>query len=69
MWKVLKCGGRRSMKITWNDRVKNEVVLRRVKQERLMLFTVKREKGNWIGQIVCRNCLLKHVFKEKWREG
>lgn len=57
------------MKITWNDRVKNEVVLRRVKQERLMLFTVKREKGNWIGQIVCRNCLLKHVFKEKWREG
>jgi hypothetical protein len=37
------------MKITWIDRMKNEEVLRRVKRERNLLITVKREKDNWIG--------------------
>jgi hypothetical protein len=53
------------MKITWNDRVKNEGVLRRIKQERNVLVTVKREKDNWIGKIVRRNCILKHVFERE----
>jgi len=37
-------------KISWTDRVKNEV-LHRVKEERIILHTVKRRKADWIGHI------------------
>jgi hypothetical protein len=45
--------------------VRNEEVLRRVKEERNVLHTVKRRKANWIGRILWRNCLLKYVIEEK----
>ena len=48
-------------KITWTDRVRNEEVLHRVKDERDVLHTVKRRKGNWTGHTLRRNCLLKHI--------
>jgi len=35
----------------------------KIKEERNILVTVKRRKSTWIGQILSRNCLLKHVFK------
>ena len=38
-------------KISWSDRVRNEDVLRRVKEERNILHTMKRRKANWIGHI------------------
>jgi hypothetical protein len=38
-------------------------MLPRVKEERNVLLTLKRE--NWIGQIVRWNCLLKHVFERE----
>ena len=47
-------------KISWTDRVRNEEVLHRVKEERNILHTIKRRKANWIGHILRRNCLLKH---------
>jgi hypothetical protein len=31
--------------------------------ERNILHTVKRWKANWIGHILCRNCLLIHVIE------
>jgi hypothetical protein len=46
-------------KIDWTDRVRNEEVLHNVKEER------KRRKGNWIGHILSRSCLLKHVIEGK----
>jgi hypothetical protein len=52
-------------KISWTDRVRNEEVLHRVKEERNILHTVKRRKTKWIGHMLCRNCLLKHVIKRK----
>jgi hypothetical protein len=42
--------------------VRNEEVLHRDKGERNILYTVKRRKDNWIGQILCRNRLLKQVI-------
>ncbi|GFG32607.1 hypothetical protein Cfor_04723, partial [Coptotermes formosanus] len=42
---------RRMMKVKWPDHVRNEEVLHRVKEERNMLQTIKRRKGNWIGHI------------------
>jgi len=43
--------------------VRNEEVLQRVKEERNILPAVKRRKPNWIGDILRRNCLLKHVIE------
>jgi hypothetical protein len=33
----------------------------RVKEERNILYRIKRRKANWIDHILRRNCLLKHV--------
>jgi hypothetical protein len=62
MW----CWGRME-KISWTDRVRNEEVLHRVKEERNVLHTrtIGRRKANWIGHILRRNCLLKHVIEGK----
>jgi hypothetical protein len=49
---------RRIKKIIWTERVRNEEVLHRVKEERNILHTIKRRKANWIGHILRRNCLL-----------
>jgi hypothetical protein len=45
--------------------MRNEEVLHRVKEERNILHTIKRRKANWIGHILSRNCLLKHVIEGK----
>jgi hypothetical protein len=49
--------------------VRNEEVLQRIKEERNILHRVKRRKANWIGHILRRICLLKHVTEGKIREG
>jgi hypothetical protein len=56
---------RRMEKISWTDHVRNEEVLHRVKEERNILHTIKRRKANWIGHILHRNSLLKHVIEGK----
>jgi hypothetical protein len=43
-----------------------EEVLHTVKEERNILDTIKRRKANWIGHILHRNCLLKHVIEGKF---
>jgi hypothetical protein len=50
-------------KISWTDRLRNEEVLHRVKEERNIVHTIKRRKANWIGHILRINCLLKHVIE------
>jgi hypothetical protein len=44
---------------------RNEEVLHRVKEERNIVHTIKRRKANWIGHILRRNCLMKHVIEGK----
>jgi hypothetical protein len=48
-----------------NRCVKNEEVLHRVQVERNIPHTIAGRKAIWIGHIVHRNCLLKHVIEEK----
>jgi hypothetical protein len=55
-------------KISWTDHVRNEKVLRGVKEERNIIHTVKRRKADWIGHILRRNCLLKHIIERKIKE-
>jgi hypothetical protein len=52
------------MEISGTDRVRNGV-LYRVKIEGNIVHTINRRKGNWIGHIWIRNCLLKHVIEGK----
>jgi hypothetical protein len=60
---------RRMEKISWTDRVRNEEVLHRVKEERNIVHTIKGRKASWIGHILRRNCLLKHIIEGEIREG
>ena len=53
---------RRMEKISWTDRVRNEV-LHRDKEDRNTLHTIERRKAIRIGHILCRNCLLNHIIK------
>jgi hypothetical protein len=52
-------------KISWTDHVRNEEVLLRVKEQRNILHEIRKWKGNWIGHILRRNCLLKQVIEGK----
>jgi hypothetical protein len=45
--------------------MRNEEVLHTVKEERNTLHTIERRKVNWIGHILRRNCLPKHVTEGK----
>jgi hypothetical protein len=56
---------RRMEKIIWTDHVRNEEVLLRVKEQRKILHEMGKRKGNWIGHILCRNCLLQGVIEGK----
>jgi hypothetical protein len=58
---------RRLEKIISTDHVRNEEVLLvlRVKEQRNILHEISKRKANWIGHILCRNCLLKHVIEGK----
>jgi len=49
-------------KISRSDRVRNEDVLRRIKEERNIVHATKRRKANWIGHILRRKCLRKDFF-------
>jgi hypothetical protein len=55
----------RRMEITWTDHVRNEDVLLRVKEQRNIPREISKQKANWIGHILRRNCLLRGVLKER----
>jgi hypothetical protein len=42
--------------------VKNEDVCCRVNEERTVIYNMRRKKNNWIGHVLLRNSLLKHVI-------
>ena len=56
---------RRTEKISWTDRVRNEEVLLQVNEQRDILHAIRKRKANWIGHILRRNCLLKQVIEGK----
>jgi hypothetical protein len=60
---------RRMEKIIWTDHKRNEDVLLRVKEQRNILHEIRKRKVNWIGHILCRNCLLQGVTEGKIQGG
>jgi len=65
-WKVLKCGAgdgwRRSVGLIMWEMKKCYL---RVNEQRNILHEIRKQKANWIGHILCRNCLLKQVIEGK----
>lgn len=53
------------MEISWIDRGRNERVLHKVKGNWSALQKLKMIKVNWMGGILRRNCLQKHVIEGK----
>ena len=48
--------------------MRNEEVLHIVREEVNILYAVKIGKANWIGYILRRNCLLRHIIDGKIEE-
>jgi hypothetical protein len=44
-------------------------VLFRVKEQKNILHEISKRKANWIGHILCRNCLVRQVIERKIRGG
>ena len=59
---------RKMEKISWTDHVRNEVLLR-FKEQRNILHEISKREANWIGHILCRNCLLQWVIEGKIKGG
>jgi hypothetical protein len=54
----------RRMDISWNDHIRNEKVWHTGK-ERNIPQKIRECKANWMGHILCRNCILNHVHEGK----
>ena len=52
-------------KISWIDHVRKGKALLRVNEQRNILHDISKRKANWIGHILCRNCLLQGVIGGK----
>jgi hypothetical protein len=55
--------------ISWTERVRNEEVLLRVKEQRNILHEISKRKANWIGDILRRDCLLRQVIEGQIKGG
>jgi hypothetical protein len=44
-------------------------VLRTVSGQRNILHEIRKRKANWIGHILCRKCLIKHIIEGKIERG
>jgi hypothetical protein len=55
----------RRMEFSWTDCENSEEVWHRVKKGRNIRHAIKRRKGNWTGEVLHRNCHLKHIFEGK----
>jgi hypothetical protein len=60
---------RRMEKISWTDHVRNEEVLLRVKEQRIILHEISKRKANSIGHTLFINCLLQKIIEGKIKGG
>jgi len=51
--------------MSWTDRLRNEEALPRVNEKGNIQHTLKSRKANWIGHILRRNWLIRHVIELK----
>jgi hypothetical protein len=56
-------------KISWTDHWRNEEVLLTVKEQRNIIHKISKRNVNYIGHILCRNCLLQQGIEGKIKRG
>jgi hypothetical protein len=56
-------------KNSWTDRVRNEEVLHRVKEQRNILHGTSKWKAKWIGHVLHRNSLLQQSTEGRIKGG
>ncbi|KAJ4433926.1 hypothetical protein ANN_16241 [Periplaneta americana] len=54
---------KRMERLKWTDRIRNEVVLERVGEERLMLKPIRKRQRSWLSHWLRRNCLPKDALE------
>ncbi|KAJ4442710.1 hypothetical protein ANN_04299 [Periplaneta americana] len=54
---------RRTELVKWTDRIRNEAVLERGSEERMMLKMITKRRRNWLGHWLRINCLLKDALE------
>ena len=54
---------RRILKIKWTDRITNEEVFQRVKEERLLLKMLNNRRYSWIGHIIRNNEFVVNIME------
>uniref|UniRef100_A0A8D9ART7 Endonuclease-reverse transcriptase n=2 Tax=Cacopsylla melanoneura TaxID=428564 RepID=A0A8D9ART7_9HEMI len=59
---------RRTLKIKWSDKVRNEDVLTRIKEKRRIMKHIAMRRSKWIGHILRHDGLL-HTLIEGMYEG
>ena len=50
-------------KITWRDKIHNDEVFARVKEERCLIRTIRQRQKNWIGHVLIGDGLLRDVME------
>ena len=56
---------RRLENISWEQKIRNEEVLRRVKENRCFITTIYRRQKNWIGHILRGDGLLRDMMERR----
>ncbi|KAJ4451478.1 hypothetical protein ANN_02941 [Periplaneta americana] len=56
IWRRMEC-------VKWTDRIRNEAVLERVSEERMMLKLIRKMKRIWLGHWLRRNCILNDTLE------
>lgn len=49
--------------VSWDEKVRNEEVLKRIGEDRQILNKIKSRKMNWLGHVMRRECLLRTVVE------
>ena len=52
-------------KISWRDKIRNDEVFARVKEERCLIRTIRQRQKNWIGHVLRGDGLLRDVMEER----
>ena len=55
--------GFKGLKIKWTDRITNDEVFQRVKEERLLLNILNNRCHSWIGHIIRQNEFVVNILK------
>src|SRR3989442_2040062 len=55
-------------KISWRDKIRNDEVFARVKEERCLIRTIRQRQKNWIEHVLKREGLLRDVMQGRVKE-